>query len=333
MSITNTDQSTDLTRGCWDPCLISGCNLRAFDAGFLGDLSPEDDFRLMVFIRRFEEALLRLFQEGHVNGTTHTCIGQEYVPVSLMPLLQTGDFIFSNHRGHGHYLARFLDPEGLMCEILGREGAVCQGVGGSQHIRRDRYFSTGVQGESVPVAVGAALGLKRSGAKHIALTFIGDGTWGEGSVYEALNMASLWSVPLVIVCENNGIAQTTPINVNMAGSIASRAAAFDVTFVRVEHQRITEIRSQLSEALEGVRQTGRPLVIEMMTQRLASHSKGDDTRDESEIIRMKSRDWFEQIDGITMERRAKIDHDVLHAIDSLVECVLAREASSWKGRS
>ena len=312
--------------------MISACNLRAFDAGFRGDLSAEDDFRLMLFIRRFEEALLKLFQEGHVNGTTHTCIGQEFVPVSVMPLLQTGDFVFSNHRGHGHYLARFLDPEGLMCEILGREGAVCQGVGGSQHIRRDRYFSTGVQGESVPVAVGAALGLKRSGSKHLAMTFIGDGTWGEGSVYEALNMASLWSAPLVVVCENNGIAQTTPIGVNMSGSIAARAAAFDVDFLKVDHQRVDGIREDLRGALANVRKSGRPLVVEMMTQRLASHSKGDDTREASEIARMKSRDWFEQSEAISSERRETIDREICQAVDSLVEKVLSRDASSWKGR-
>ena len=123
--------------------------------------------------------------------------------MTVMPLLRQDDFVFSNHRGHGHYLARFDDPEGLLAEIMGRAGAVCHGVGGSQHIRRGRYFSTGVQGESVPVAVGAALQLKREGHGALAILFIGDGTWGQGAVYEALNMAKLWQLPLIFLMENN----------------------------------------------------------------------------------------------------------------------------------
>ena len=136
------------------------------------------DLEMLLLIRHFEEALLRLFEAGKLNGTTHTCIGQEVIPVALMPLLRDEDFVFSNHRGHGHYLARFRDPAGLMAEIMGREGAVCFGVGGSQHINRGRYYSTGVQGESMPVAVGAALHLKREGNGGLAMVFIGDGTWG-----------------------------------------------------------------------------------------------------------------------------------------------------------
>ena len=117
----------------------------------VGDLSS------LLMIRHFEQAVLDLFARGLLNGTTHTCLGQEYVPVALGPLLAPDDFVFSNHRGHGHYLARFDDPAGLLAEMTGREGAVCSGVGGSQHIFRGTYLSTGVQGESLPVAVGTAL--------------------------------------------------------------------------------------------------------------------------------------------------------------------------------
>src|SRR6185437_13571078 len=107
-------------------------------------LSPPSaaDLDRLLMIRHFEQALLELFSQGRLNGTTHTCLGQEYIPVALYPLLDEGDFVFSNHRGHGHYLARFDDPAGLLAEIMGREGAVCNGVGGSQHIFRDRYLST-----------------------------------------------------------------------------------------------------------------------------------------------------------------------------------------------
>ena len=179
----------------------------------------------LLFIRKFEESLLDLFQKGKLNGTTHTCIGQEEIPVAIMPLLIKEDYIFSNHRGHGHYLALFNDAEGLLAEIMGRQDAVCNGVGGSQHIKRGNYFSTGIQGSSVPVATGVALQLKREKNNGVAVSFIGDGTWGQGAVYEALNMAALWQVPLVIICENNEISQSTPSSLNMAGSIKNRANA------------------------------------------------------------------------------------------------------------
>src|SRR5205085_10545173 len=113
---------------------------------------PADaDLATMLLIRHFELALLDLFARGELHGTTHTCLGQEYVPVALAPLLTARDYVFSNHRGHGHYIARFGDPDGLLAEIMGRAGGVCHGVGGSQHVFRDRYLSTGVQGESLPV--------------------------------------------------------------------------------------------------------------------------------------------------------------------------------------
>lgn len=330
MAISETNENVAELRTCWTSEFVAASNLRFFDPAFRGDRSPADDFRLMLFIRRFEEALLELFQAGKVNGTTHTCIGQEYIPVALMPLLRDGDFIFSNHRGHGHYLARFLDPEGLMCEILGREGAVCDGVGGSQHIRRGRYFSTGVQGESVPVAAGAALSLKRENAGEMAVAFIGDGTWGEGSVYEALNLASLWSVPLVIICENNGIAQTTPTQQNMAGSIANRATAFDVEFVGLETQEVAEIRTTLGPVLQRVRESHQPLVVEFKTQRLASHSKGDDTRREAELSGLREKDWYSSSRVLSQQEKEIVEGEVNLAIKKLRAEVSGRKPSVWR---
>lgn len=212
-----------------------------------------DDLSSLLMIRHFEQAVLDLFARGLLNGTTHTCLGQEYVPVALGPLLAPGDFVFSNHRGHGHYLARFDDPEGLLAEMTGREGAVCSGVGGSQHIFRDTYLSTGVQGESLPVAVGTALWFQRTGRPEIAVAYIGDGTWGEGAVYEALNLAALWRLPLLVVVENNGIAQTTPTARAMAGDIAGRAAAFGIDHVFVTGSDVAAIRARLAPVVERTR--------------------------------------------------------------------------------
>lgn len=247
----------------------------------------------LVKIRLFEEKLLELFTDGKLNGTTHTCIGQEEIAVAVMSLTNENDYIFSNHRGHGHYLAKFGDYKGLFSEIMGKSGAVNNGVGGSQHINRDNYYSTGIQGESVPVSAGVALSLKKNNS-DISISFIGDGTWGEGAVYESLNMSSLWKLPAVVICENNQISQSTPSEKNLSGTIQKRASAFDIDYVEIpEDLKVNEIIEILNPLFDKVRINRSPLIVEVKTKRISSHSKGDDTRDENVISELKSRDWFE----------------------------------------
>jgi pyruvate dehydrogenase E1 component alpha subunit len=282
----------------------------------------DDDLCLMVMIRQFEQALLRLFGEGMVDGTTHTCIGQEYVPVALTPLLAKGDYVFSNHRGHGHYLALYRDPVALLAEIMGRTGGVCEGIGGSQHLHQDTFFATGVQGESLPLAVGAALHLKSSGS--VALAYIGDGTFGEGAVYEALNMASLWEVPLIVVVENNGIAQTTPAGKHMAGSIRGRAAAFGIAYRHFGTQDVPAIRNELAPVFR----TGKPLVIEFDTVRLGPHSKGDDTRDDAEIRALRQRDWCTAYEKAFPEQFAMAMTKAHQTVQGAIAEVVTREPVS-----
>jgi TPP-dependent pyruvate/acetoin dehydrogenase alpha subunit len=281
----------------------------------------DEDLDLLLLIRNFEQSLLDLFARGKVSGTTHSCLGQEYIPVAMRTLLREDDYIFSNHRGHGHYLARFCDPTGLLAEIMGREGAVCNGVGGSQHIYREGYLSTGVQGESMPVGVGAALHLKRAGQGTLAAVFIGDGTFGEGAVYEALNIAQLWQLPLLVIVENNHSAQSTPSTLNTAGTIAGRAAAFGMAYRNVTHVDINEIRIELSSLVRSVRGKPMPAVVEFDTIRMGPHSKGDDTRDDEAREGLRARDWyalyaaalgerFERADARQRARVAGIIHEV-----------------------
>jgi pyruvate dehydrogenase E1 component alpha subunit len=298
------------------------------EAGPLNFMVADDDLESLLLIRNFELALLDLFGAGKLNGTTHTCLGQEYVPVALAPLLRD-DFVFSNHRGHGHYLARFDDPAGLLAEIMGRQGAVCAGVGGSQHIYRDGYLSTGVQGQSMPVATGVALHFQRSGQRRVAVAFIGDGTWGEGAVYEALNMASLWHLPLLVVVEHNGIAQSTPTGMQMAGTVAGRAHAFGVTHLEIDSTDIGEIRHTLTPVVEEVRKACRPAVIEFDTVRVGPHSKGDDTRCDAELQWVRARDWYTEYAAQFGERFAAIDARQRARISQVVEEVEARPLSDW----
>ncbi|MGC4891478.1 thiamine pyrophosphate-dependent dehydrogenase E1 component subunit alpha [Micromonospora sp. DT227] len=291
---------------------------------------PDEDLRRMLFIRHFEQRLLDLFAEGVLSGTTHTCLGQEYVPVALRPLLAADDFVFSNHRGHGHYLARFDDPVGLLAEVMGRRGAICSGVGGSQHILRERYLSTGVQGQSVPVAVGAALHLRRTGASALACVYVGDGTWGEGAVYEALNLAQLWRVPLLVVVEHNGVAQSTPTELQMAGTIADRAAAFGLRHTGVTSLDVTTIRRQLAPVVAAVRRENRPTVVEFRTYRLGPHSKGDDTRDPADRARVAEHDWYRLYERQHPEHFRRFDQPQRTAVDEVVDEVRRRPPATWE---
>ncbi|MEO3801714.1 thiamine pyrophosphate-dependent dehydrogenase E1 component subunit alpha [Nonomuraea sp. B1E8] len=289
------------------------------------DRLSDDDLALLLLIRSFELKLLELFERGELNGTTHTCLGQEYVPVSLRPLLREPDWVFSNHRGHGHYLARFGDPEGLLAEIMGRKGAVCEGVGGSQHLRRDRYLSTGVQGQSLPVAAGVALRLKRHEPGALACVYIGDGTWGEGSVYEALNLAQLWRLPLLVVVEHNGIAQSTPTALQMAGTIEGRARAFGIGHHRVDLFDIPRVRDGLAPLIDSVRADPRPLVVEFATHRLGPHSKGDDTRPPG----FPRTDWYAAYRAAHPAQAARIEAEARARVDEVAAEVAARPPAAW----
>ncbi|MFD8527394.1 thiamine pyrophosphate-dependent dehydrogenase E1 component subunit alpha [Streptosporangium canum] len=290
----------------------------------------DDDLELLLQVRHFELKLLELYGRGELNGTTHTCLGQEYVPVALRPLLGPDDHVFSNHRGHGHYLSTFRDPRGLLAEIMGREGAVCGGVGGSQHIHRDRYMSTGVQGESLPVAAGVALHLKRTEPGTLACVYIGDGTWGEGAVYEALNLAALWELPLLVVVENNGIAQSTPTAAQMAGSVGGRAAAFGIRHHLVVSADVNEIRAALAPLVAEVRQA-RPLVVEFVTHRLGPHSKGDDIRPAGAVQAARDNDWYGRYAHDHPDQFHRLDGPVRAEIQAIADEVAARPPSRWEG--
>lgn len=254
--------------------------------------SVEADIETLFLIRGFERLVLDLFSQGVLNGTTHTCLGQEYIPVALSALFEDADFIFSNHRGHGHYLARFGDAEGLLLEIMGREGGVCNGVGGSQHLFRKGFLSTGVLGESVPAAAGVAWSLKQRGNRGIAIAYTGDGSWGEGSIYETLNIASLWQLPLLIVVENNAVAQSSHAERYRVGTIGDRARAFGVRALTIDSCDLDVIRDRLAPEIATLRAwLPHPLVVEFVTRRLGPHSKGDDPRSPQLIAELWDHDW------------------------------------------
>lgn len=241
-------------------------------------------YRRMYAIRRFEETLLDMFSQGLLVGTTHTCIGQEANAVGVIDHLDPArDVVFSNHRCHGHFLAMHGDQEALLAEVMGRETGVCGGKGGSQHLCATNFYTNGVQGGIVPVATGIAMSEKLRGTGAITTVFLGDGTLGQGTVYECLNMAALWRLPLLFVVEDNGYAQTTPRPLAVAGSVAARAEAFGVAAATLASTDVLEVHAAAGAAVARVRATGEPFFLVLETYRLSPHSKGDDVRDPAEI--------------------------------------------------
>ncbi|GIH08165.1 hypothetical protein Rhe02_62320 [Rhizocola hellebori] len=273
-------------------------------------------YRRMRFIRRFEETLLGLFDEGVLNGTTHACIGQEADAVGVIEHVEEGDHIFSNHRCHGHYLARTGDALGLMAEIMGKEAGVCGGIGGSQHVCAPGFMSNGVQGGIVPTAAGIALAMKLRGSDRVSVVFIGDGTLGEGAVYETLNIAALWDLPLLIVLEDNEWAQSTPTELNTAGSMRARFEAFGIPVTETTTTDVAELDALAGNEIAAVRTTGKTRVLLVHTYRLCHHSKSDDHRPEEEVALR----WVTEPLAIARQRIAESQWQ---RIDAEVEAALA----------
>jgi pyruvate dehydrogenase E1 component alpha subunit len=289
----------------------------------------EEDLKKMLLIRNVELAILDLFSEGLVKGTAHTCLGQEYIPVSLSPFMVKDDFIISNHRGHGHYLSLSGDVEGLLSEIMDKDGAVCNGIGGSQHILHRNFMSTGIQGEGIAVSTGIAWTYKYSRSKNICYIYIGDGTFGRGTVYESLNLAALHRLPLVVIVENNGIAMTTHIKDNMAGSIEGRAKAFGIDYLFVESHNPEEIRQMIENSISRVRTFGGPLVIEFKTQRISAHSKGDDTRTKEEIEEIQEQYWYNCFKRENPELLKKCEEEVILEVETILERIKKKSSGRW----
>jgi len=261
---------------------------RRVDERLMGSFGEPRDARLyrrMRFIRRFEETLLGLFEEGLLNGTTHACIGQEADAVGLVEHLREGDHLFSNHRCHGHFLAWTGDAFGLLAEIMGKPAGLCAGIGGSQHICAPGFKSNGVQGGIVPAAAGIALAEQLRGSDALSVVFLGDGTLGEGVVYETLNLAALWQLPLLVVLEDNGWSQSTPSGLNLAGDIAARFTAFGLQVVEVDTTDVLGIDAAADEAVSGCRARRGPGALLIHTYRLCHHSKNDDNRPVEEVQR------------------------------------------------
>jgi TPP-dependent pyruvate/acetoin dehydrogenase alpha subunit len=278
-------------------------------------------YRQMYTIRKVEQTLLDLFAQGYITGTVHTSMGQEACDVGVVNALdRSKDVVFSNHRAHGQFLAYCDDVEGLIAEIMGKETGVCMGIGGSQHIHKGNMYTNGIQGGIVPNAVGAAFAEKIKSTGSVAVVFLGDGTMGEGVVYESFNIASLWSLPVLFLLIDNGIAQSTPKHMEHAGDLETRAMTFSIDSASIEADDAIKVYLTACDIVNEIRERSRPFFLHVKTSRLGPHSKGDDTRSKEEIELLKQKDPLLSIAaGLPSDLRMQIEQTIDARIQQAVE--------------
>lgn len=279
-----------------------------------------DDIRTALTIRLTEQRLLKLFSEGKLFGTVHTCIGQEFVGVSVSRALGPNDTIYSNHRCHGHFLSYRRNLVGLIGEIMGKSCGVCGGRGGSQHVQQDGFYSNGIQGGIVPVSAGLAVAHKHKQTGGIAVVYVGDGTLGQGALYESMNIASKWELPLLLVCENNLYAQSTCQTQTLAGDICARATAFGIETAHNDTWNWPSLFEAMQTSVDKVRSTGRPLFHRVDTYRLMAHSKGDDNRADEIVEPYRQKDPINRMlvdladDPRFVAMKAEIEREIEEAV-------------------
>lgn len=239
------------------------------------DLSIEK-YRRMVRIREFEAVAEAIHAAGEVPGSLHTYTGQEATGVGACIALRKDDYMVGNHRSHGHPIAKGAALAPLMAELLGKVTGVCKGKGGSMHLSDFSVGSLGetsIVGSGVPVAVGAALGAKLQKSDRVSLCFFGDGATSEGAFHEGMNLAAVWKLPVIFVCENNGYAVSTPVSASVpVANIADRALAYAMPSAIVDGQDVDAVEAAVAEGVERARTGGGPTFVEAKTYRYADHA-------------------------------------------------------------
>ena len=295
-------------------------------------------YRVMLTIRRFEERVVIDYQSGAIPGIVHSYIGQEAVATGVCAHLRPDDRIISNHRGHGHCIAKGADLNRMMAEIYGRKTGYCKGKGGSMHIADfgiGMLGANGIVAGGLPISAGAAIAAQLEGGGKLALVFFGDGATNEGEFHEVLNLASIWKLPLVFACENNGYGVNTPVKVATGLSHLSERATggYGIPGIVVDGNNVVAVYEATARALERVRAGAGPVFLEFMTYRWRGHYEAPglpDLRPTKEIEAWKKRDpvaGFEKVllkSGIaTKESLGEINAQVMRQIQDAVDYALA----------
>ncbi|SFL56058.1 thiamine pyrophosphate-dependent dehydrogenase E1 component subunit alpha [Salibacterium qingdaonense] len=270
----------------------------------------------MWTIRYFDEKVDEFFAKGMIHGTTHLCVGQEPTASGPCSVLRSDDKITSTHRGHGHCIAKGADINLMMAELFGRSTGYCKGKGGSMHIadvEKGNLGANGIVGGGIPLATGAALTSKMKNQEDVILSYFGDGAANEGSFHESLNLASIWDLPVVFICENNqyGMSGSVKEMVNIE-DIAERASSYGIPGVVVDGNDLVEIMNETDKAVQHARQGKGPVLIEAKTYRWKGHSKSDARKYRT---REEEQTWKEK-DGIKRFRELLIHEEILTEDDA-----------------
>jgi len=293
--------------------------------------------RTMWLIRAFEERVSQLVAASEVHGLVHLGIGQEAVAAGVSAALRADDRVYSNHRAHGHFLARGSPPGRVMAELMGRDNGLCRGKGGSMHlvdVERGLLGATGVVGGTVPLAIGTALVVQAEGRGAIAVVYFGDGAAQAGHFLESLNLASLWRVPVLLVCENNGYAEFTPRSAHTrVERVADLAAAYGIEARVVDGNDVLAVAEAARELAGRCRAGSGPALLECLTYRLRGHYEGDPAayRDVTELREWRERDPIARLQAtgrLTAEDGAAAERDARATVEAAVR--FAREGS-WPG--
>jgi len=293
---------------------------------------PSEDVRFlrdMKRVRAFEERIDRLFAQARIHGTTHLCIGQEAVPVGACAAIRPTDLASGSHRGHGLAIAKGLRTDRLMAELMGRRDGYCGGRGGTQHVASLEHGflgTNGITGGGIPVATGAALSAKLRRTGQIVLSFFGDGASNQGTFHESLNMAAVWRLPIVYVCENNHYAMSTHLRESTAvPQIALRAVAYGMPGDTLDGNDVLAVRDAVARAADRARAGEGPTLLECLTYRHLGHSKSDrrEYRTREEEAAWHERDPIQReaarlldLGALSPESLAALDADVAAELDA-----------------
>lgn len=291
--------------------------------------SAEDMKKLyhdMVLIRRFEEKAGQLYGMGLIGGFCHLYIGQEAVVTGIQSMQIEGDSVITTYRDHGHMLACGMDPKGVMAELTGRDGGYSRGKGGSMHMfSRDKKFygGHGIVGASAALGTGLGFTHKYNNDGNVAVVYMGDGSANQGQLYECLNMAALWKLPVLYVIENNMYAMGTSTKRHAAGELYKRGEGYGIPGERIDGQDVFKVQAAARQALDYVRSGNGPYILEMMTYRYRGHSMSDPAkyRSKDEVEDYKtSKDPIDRLKGVMFEEG--ITEDELKAIDKEIKAIV-----------
>jgi len=292
-------------------------------------------YRKMLEIRYFEEKVFELYGQNLVPGTIHLYAGQEAVAVGVCSALRKEDYITSTHRGHGHCIAKGADLKRVMAEILGRKTGYCKGKGGSMHIADfsiGMLGATAVVGAGLPIATGAALSVKLQKTSRVVACFFGDGASNQGTFHESLNMAAIWKLPILFVCENNLYAMgTSQSRVMLIENIADRAAAYGMVGTTIDGNDVLAVYQTAREAVERARKGEGPTLIECKTYRHKGHSRMDPAkyRPKEEVEEWLKKDPIKrfqdrlfEMNVLTEDEKGEIERAVIAEVEEAVKFAL-----------